>query len=187
MAGPRGRRRHRSMVEPSSSPSVRAESASLASGRHRLRPLDEPDRLGGIAGGVDVLRHLGAAAAGVSGRRRHLCPGGPTRDVATSAGRRAGAATDFRGQGAGEPQHHRVARGWTRLFGHRRRTGGGRRPAVGGPGRAPPHGRAGGPCGAARLADRPRANAGLRGDRAARLGSVRPFSDGTGDPRAARL
>ena len=76
--------------------------------------------------------------------------------------------------------------GRTGRLGHRRRTGRGRRPAARRPRRPSARAGAGRRCGPARLGRRAGADAGVRGGRAARLGRARPFSDGAGDPRAAR-
>ena len=62
----------------------------------------------------------------------------------------------------------------------------GRQPAAGRPRRSSARAGAGLRRGPARLVQRAGADAGVRGDRAARLGGARPFSDGPGDPRAAR-
>ena len=74
----------------------RCQSAELAAGRHGLRPLDEPDRLGRTARRPVVLLQLGTAAVDVSGRGRRLRHRGPAGHVATPARRRAIAAADLR-------------------------------------------------------------------------------------------
>ena len=68
-------------------------------------------RLGRIAGGARLRRHLGASAAHLAGRRRRVRRRGPARHLAPPARRGPLAAADLRGQGAGQPHRDPAAGG----------------------------------------------------------------------------